>query len=77
MIVAFCGSQTRAWLGSSTLTLKDLLEAVGWLSTLTIDLSYQEDSLQLEESILAAGSRPVEKLSIHVSLPLQSGRLAV
>jgi len=42
-----------------------------------INFSYQENSLQLEESILAAGPRSIEKLSVQVSLPLESGCLSI
>jgi hypothetical protein len=43
----------------------------------SIDFGHNEDSLQLEESILAAGARPVEELSVHVSLALQCGSLPI
>lgn len=33
--------------------------------------------MQLEESILAAGPRSIEKLSIHVSLALERGCLSI
>jgi len=46
-----------------------LLEA-HCVPTISIDFSHNEDSLQLEESILATGAWPVEELSVHVSLAL-------
>jgi hypothetical protein len=53
-----------------------LLEA-NCLPTNSIDFSHNEDSLQLEESILATGTRPVEELSVHVSLALKCGCLTI
>ena len=35
-----------------------------------IDFGHNEDSLQLEESILATSSRPIEELSVHISFAL-------
>jgi len=64
LIVAFWVA--RRLLGSLVL---GLLEAY-CLPTNSIDFSHNEDSLQLEESILATGARPVEELSVHVSLAL-------
>jgi hypothetical protein len=53
-----------------------LLEAY-CLPTGSIDFSHNEDSLQLKESILATCARPVEELSVHVSLAFQRGCLSI
>ena len=71
MIVAFWAAQS--WLGS---VLRGLLEADCRLTD-SIDFGHNEDSLQLEESILTASARPVEELSVHVSLALQRGSLSI
>ncbi len=71
MIVAFWAA--HRWLGS---VLRGLLEA-DCRPTDSIDFGHKEDSLQLEESILAASARPIEELSVHVSLALKSGSLSI
>lgn len=71
MIVAFWAAQL--WLGS---VLGGLLEA-DCRPTDSIDFGHNKDSLQLEESILAASARPIEELSVHIPLALQRGSLSI